>query len=612
MYNKIINCLKQIEEKHIFMNWYDSQPISARVGFYSAIIISLLTHIHAYSNLILEPHLPAFTRSLRNDQAGRWFHHQVNRLNFFYMNWVTGLMQVLFLSLIVFIVIKAFNIKNRLYALLIAGILVTFPAIAETNIFFHDAAPYFMAALLSIAGFYVTKLYKFGWIAGAVLIMLSLAIYQSKITLAMIASLIHLIIFILKENPKFINFIKYAVRYFLLILGGLVMYYVSLFVMNISATYEGMGDLSLSSLSGSDILRTYKEVYYYFFSNSFRIDNQILTIAYGFILLLGLCLLIIITIKITIKQENNIFLTAITAILVLLLPLAANFYRVLDTGGTAVLVRSYSFAFFLILPLILYENFNEKINTYGLKKLTALALVFVTGYYVVFTNFIYQSSEVTSMHVMQLVGRISAGIEPLLPYSDNNQVFINGNVRLNPIYPHREPFPEYTPGVFRTAIFGGNNNFAAWPQNFFGNVIRYRIGLDINHAGGTARRQYLLDRAVTYGMPVYPQEGSIAIIDGVVLAMLNFFGRIDVEENTSNNFTATANHTGKATDLEFEYIWYIYRDGRRLEQIYRDYEGIGYINYEINEPGSYQFRVFVRFPGGPNILNLLSTRFEVD
>jgi len=267
----------------------------------------LLTHIHAYSNFILEPHLPGFTRAWRNDAAGRWFHHQINRLNFFYMNWFTGLMQVLFLSLTVFIVIKAFNIKNRLYALLIAGILVTFPAIAETNIFFHDAAPYFMAALLSIAGFYVTKLYKFGWIAGAVLIMLSLAIYQSKITLAMIASLIHLIIFILKENPKFINFIKYAVRYFLLILGGLVMYYVSLFVMNISATYEGMGDLSLSSLSGSDILRTYKEVYYYFFSNSFRIDNQILTIAYGFILLLGLCLLIIITIKITIKQENNIF-----------------------------------------------------------------------------------------------------------------------------------------------------------------------------------------------------------------------------------------------------------------------------------------------------------------
>jgi len=615
MYNKIINYLKQIEEKNIFMEWYNSQPISARMGFYSAIIISLLTHIHAYSNLILEWHLPGFTRAWSNDVSGRWFQHQVNRLNFYYMNWATGLMQVLFLSLTVFIIIKAFNVKGKLHAILTAGIMVTFPAVAETNIYFHDAAPYFMGALLSIAGFYVTKLYKFGWVGGTVLIMFSLAIYQPKISLAMMASLVHLIIFILKENPKFINFIKYAVRYLLLIIGGLAMYYVSLQVLNISPTYRGMGDLSVSSIAigiYSDILRAYREVYYYFFSNSFRIDNQFLIIAYGFILLLGLCLLIIITVKSIGKEVSNICLAAI---LLLLLPLAANFTRVLDSESPVVIlaVSSYSFVFFLILPIVLYENFNEKINTYGFKKLVALVLVFVMGYYVVFSNFVYQAGEVISMHAIQLANRISAVIEPLLPYSDNNQVFINGNLRLNPIYPHRGYFPEYNPRAVHVDLLGGANNFATWPQNFFANVIRYRIGLDINHpTGGNERRQYLLDRAITYGMPAYPQEGSIAIIDGVVVVILNFFGRLDVEESTANNFTAVANHIAKATDLEFEYIWYIYRDGQRLEQIYRDYEGIGYINYEINEPGSYQFRVFVRFSGGQNIINFFSTRFEVE
>ena len=610
--NVIIKLVKQIDEESYFLHWYDTQPVSAKIGFYGAVIIALLTHAIMYSTLILEHHLPGFSTSNLLRPHGRWFHYHVNSLTFFYMNWVTGLLQVLFLALISSIVIKAFNIQNRLYALLIAGILVTFPAIAETNLFYHDAAPYFFAALLSIMAFHVTQIYKFGWIAGIFLIMLGLAIYQSKISLAMVASLIYLVIYVFNENPKFTALVKYSYRYLMLIAGGLLAYYISLQILNISLDYRGMGDLSLINICVyNDILRAYREVYFYFFSNSFRITNHILIFSYGSVAITTLLLLVCFSYKKIMDQ--SIANLVLVAILVLLLPLAANFSRILDNHYEIGVLRmtSYAFAFFLILPLILFENF--KINTHGLKKLTVLALVFIIGYYVSFSNYIYFRGQVYTTHAMKLANRITARIEPLLAYSDANQVFILGNLAMNPLYPHAVIFREYSPRTVSSVNLGGENVLGHWLDNYFGNVIRYRIGLDISHVMSLEKRRYLQNRAITYGMPVYPQEGSVTIIDGTVVAMLNFFGRVDIEEVSPNKFLATIHHTGKTSNLKFEYVWYLYRNGQRVEQIYIDSFGKGYLSHEIFSPGSYQFRVFTRLLNDRrSIINNFSPNFEVE
>jgi len=613
---KCLRYFEHFEENNYFLKWYGAQPIAAKVGFYGAAVIALLTHLVMYSNLILEQHLAGFRRSALMTAHGRWFHNWANSLTFYYMNWVTGLLQVLFLALTVFFVIKAFAIQNKLNALLIAGIMVTFPAIAESNLFFHDAAPYFFAAFLSIAAFYVTKIYRFGWFLGVVFITLSLAIYQSKISLAMMASLIHLIVYVLKEKQKLAGLIKYATRYLLLVLGGLSVYLISMPVASrihgIRLTgYRGIGDSPNLAGLHNDILRAYREVPYYFFSGSFRIDSHYLTLAYGFIAIMGLLLLVLVIIK---YSNKNILNKVIVTILVFLLPLSANFSRVFDAGGVGVLtMTSYAFTFFLLLPLILFENFN--INTYGFKKLLTLALVFIIGYYISFSNFIYLRGQVYAAHAVQLANRISARVEPLLPYTSNNQLFVTGNLVGNPIYPNMNIFWEYHPRAATIGaagqLFGGNNDFTGWPQGFFVNVIRYRVGLNVNHAGNIVRRQYLQDRAISYGMPVYPQEGSVAIIDGVVVAMLNFFARLDVEEVSPNAFVATANHTGRSSSLDFEYIWYIYRDGQRKNRIDTDYYSEHQVFFSIVEPGSYQFRVFIRLADGRNIINSLSPNFEV-
>ena len=613
---KLGKFMKQFEEKNYLFEWYDAQPISAKIGFYGAAIFALLTHFIIYSTLILEEHLAGFTSYIRRDP--RWFHGFVNRLNFNLINWVTGLMQALFLSMLVFLVVKAFGLKNKAYILLIAGLMVTFPVIAEINLHFHDAATYFFAAFVSMWAFYITKLYKFGWVIGSFLLMLGLATYQSKISVAMVACLIYLVLYILKEKPKFMDFAKYASRFFLLIVGGLAAYMASFELFDFTlGNYRGIGDVfSMGTLRNlpATIPRVYQEVYYYFFSTlyyhvvSFRIHSRLLILAYSLVFLVGMLSLVLAIINIR-KNVQNVILACM---LVLLLPLAANFSRLFDTGYVQVIkTSSYAFVFFLILPLILWDNI--KINTFGIRKATCLVLVFIISHYVSFSNYIYLRGEVITRRFMHFSNRVSTRVEPLLPYSIDNQVFLMGNVVDNPLYPHLADFGMYIPRTTINRMWGNNYIYAghAWPQDFISDVIRNRIGLNIVNVPDNDRKQYLLDRAITYGMPVWPMEGSISVVDGVVVGMLHFFGRVDVEQTCSNSFAATINHTGSAGSLEFEYAWYLYQEGQKLEQIHEDIDGNVQLSFAIDEPGSYQLRVFIRFRDGTSIIDCFSPIFEV-
>ena len=608
----VLQFFEKINDKNIFLDWYDSQSSASKVGFYGAMVIAFISHAIVYINHMLEEHLPGYFL-LRRDPpgSGRWFHYEAHRLSFYYMNWVSGLLQVVFLALTVFIIIKAFNVQNRLHALLIAGVVVSFPTIAESNIYAQQIAPISLATFLSVAAFYITKLYKFGWIIGAFLVMLGLATFQSKISFAMMASLIHLFIYVINENPKFVKVIKYSLRYLLLIVCGLAFYYISVQILDIPLDRRGMGGISLVGIH-NHILRAYAEVFYYFFSNSFWIDSCLIILAYGYIATMAF-LLFVLAIKDSVYKKRSFLNVIIAVLLVLLMPLAANFARIFDLPGAVSIMGMTGFAFTLlvIFPVLMLENIKFNMKIFGIfGKLTVIAIVFIIGFNVSFSNFIYQRGYAMHTRVMFLANRLASHIEPLLPYSERNQVFLTGNIVNNPLYPHMSDFTEFTPPRAQGNRMFGFDAIGVWPDRFLPNVIRYRIGLNIRHVG-LERRSDLLEQAISYGMPVYPLEGSVALVDGVVVVMLNFYGRIDIEDIYTNYFTATANHTGKSTDLEFVYTWFLYSNRARLREIAPPSYSSS-IDYAITQPGSYQFRVFIRLADGRNVINFLSPAFEVE
>jgi hypothetical protein len=109
-------------------------------------------------------------------------------------------------------------------------------------------------------------------------------------------------------------------------------------------------------------------------------------------------------------------------------------------------------------------------------------------------------------------------------------------------------------------------------------------------------------------MPVYPLEGSIALIDGVVVAMFDFFGRIDVIEDPCGTFIANFSHTGKSTSLDFQYDWYLYKDGLRMSKIV---ENTDIVSKFLYEPGQYYFKVYLSLPNAHKFIYTNSQTFEV-
>ncbi|MCL1989139.1 MAG: glucosyltransferase domain-containing protein [Firmicutes bacterium] len=629
---KIKNFADNFEENNYLINWYNNQPSSAKLGFWAAAVIAFATHYIIYANLLLEIHLPAFARS--PTVAGRWMHPRITNLYFHFPNWMAGVLQMLFLAAMTFVVIKAFEVHNKIYALLIAGLLVSFPNITETNLYFHDAAPYFFGAFIATLGFYLTKIYKFGFILGSLCLMLSLAVYQSKVSVALIMIVIHLILYVLQNNPPFIAAFKYACRYIFLAVGGFSAYYISLIIFEVNAA-RVTSDVPLMEILQnlpSELLRVYREVFYYFFSSmpnvdfrSFIIYSRYLIAAYAFIFfVLAVTLLLIVISKIKAKQISVINII-IAVLLVALLPFAGHLSGLLRPPSEIqfITMTTYALVFLLFFPLILWENF--KINIYGAKKLATFACVFIIGFYMAFANFVYTSMQARHMQIMNLANRLTLHIEPLLHYSDRNTIFIFGNnFRGNPLYPAINNFTEYTARTIQDSRVFGNDNITGWGAGFLVGVIRNRIGLEVRSPSNNERTA-LLQSAITQGMPVYPTEGSVAIIDNVVVVMNNFFGRVDIEqieEIDQTTFSLTYNHTGKSTDLPFEYEWRFYRlENGNPQEItdLRTHENTGQVYFNPAEPGEYQVRVWLRFAEGfrgnsnsQNIINNWSAVWEVE
>ena len=95
-------------------------------------------------------------------------------------------------------------------------------------------------------------------------------------------------------------------------------------------------------------------------------------------------------------------------------------------------------------------------------------------------------------------------------------------------------------------------------------------------------------------MNIYPEDGSIKIIDGVMV--VNFDAPIAAEITFSpeNKHLTLQCVTGKRlADEEFSYVWYIYHDGLKIDTVYTA-DKVSY--YDIDAPGEYNALLFTKDP----------------
>ena len=128
-----------------------------------------------------------------------------------------------FIALAAMLLVGIFQIKHKVYAVLIGAYMAVFPVVTSTFAYMFTAPYYFFGAMLMAYAVYLVRKNKYGMILASVLIAFGMGIYQANIGVATAFFIIVLLCDVRKQG--FVKNITIAVRCFISLLAGIVLYF---------------------------------------------------------------------------------------------------------------------------------------------------------------------------------------------------------------------------------------------------------------------------------------------------------------------------------------------------------------------------------------------------
>jgi len=331
-----------------------------QIQFWSALIIALLVHMYLMTNGFInhDSTVIAANNQWFNIASGRWFAAVPDAIStHFNLLWVNSMFSVLYISLAACLVGACLRITRTPLILILSALVVSFPAVASGLSDRFEADKFFFAVLLACLAAYLTRRFRFGAIAGAVLLVFSLATYQAYV--GFFAGLVVLMLIrdlLTQDNVKPV--LLRAAKYLLTLIVALGAYAVSVkLTVTGDAGYKdigGFGGLSLQSLPGR-IVFAYRNVFDVFVRNSLWIHQDFTQNGQRFKWLFVVAaltgLLLLINIVLNTKMYRNVARLVSLAILIAVIPIAIDAVAIVSPDYLYILMQ-YSlvllFAFILV------------------------------------------------------------------------------------------------------------------------------------------------------------------------------------------------------------------------------------------------------------------------
>ena len=597
---KFLVKLKNFEIDTFIGNWYQNQSKSAKTAFLSAFIIGFVSHLFIYTGRYFGDHDPGlYWRTNPTIQTGRWFNKVINVLSYGYiMPMIVGIFVTLFLALSAFYICKIFSIEKKINAILIAALLTTFPSIAFTNLFLYDSANYHFGVFLAVLAVFVTIKYKLGFALGAILLMLTLAIYQSKFNIALALCVFYLINHALDKDFSFKSAGKLMLRFFLMSgLAGLF-YAISLpifFRIHDSSFggHRGFSPESMSerllSISGlvSELYRAYREFLRSFLGDIYLVINPLLY-AYLVLAALAAILLVITIIKYNIHKQPMRLLFILG--LLIIIPFTSNFAGFLATNTVCTMI--YPFVLVLVSFVIFFDQHVVKQSL--MRSTMVVCVFFISANYIISNNAFYLRAFFFNAQMTSLNTRIAGRIDPLLPLIESNPRRYTYFGSLPNEYLHSSPpfFNEHGSVTGGRAL--GHNSFISprghegWQRNLFALNLRSLHGINLSSLPGGYERELIHEEVLASNMPIWPAEDSVAIINDVIVINFGIADVIYVEDEQYFR----ARHWINEGYASHEYHWRVYLNDAYL---FSSITNTTDLSFDMTETeGSYYVQVQIR------------------
>lgn len=422
---------------------------------------------------------------------------------------LNGIMCYIFLFFITYIIIKMLNIKNTISIILISMLMIANPFVSSTLAVRYDSIIKPMGIFIGVLAVYIYSKNQKYILLSALLISFSIGVYQAFIAFFVSLALLYIIRISIENDYNLVDYIKCIFKYIILFIISVCIYFILLKIsLNISGyeldTYKNANNIIESSLFPyiERIIYTYKYYFlvkdsaYYFVLNTDKL--------YYLIFAISLVLIII--------NYKKIKISSGAIISVLLFPVAVNLNVILfGIKNYHYSLMGCSIVFQYIILIYFIDSYYD--NIYIMKKSLILVILYVLVIFqnVYACNLLSLKAEFVQSQAKSYFNNLIIRIESTENYNPNMNICFVNEFKKN-IETYNSSFEEFKNVHDYNYIYGMDleeviNNYAWRRFMWLWNGYKPNVLPDDEYK----------DKEEIKNMTSYPENGSIKIIDNVVV-----------------------------------------------------------------------------------------------
>lgn len=517
---------------------YDNIDKRIKMCFLSAFICGLFAHIYALTNHLYNYdelwHTPTgFGTGL---EVGRWalsitvWIQKVLFDDCFTIPFINGTLTIILYAVAACFVVSALDIKDEFYAIIVGGLMTTFPALTCRMFFMFTTHYYAIGIAMAAAGAWIIVKKKLNILKVMIAIALTvygMAIYQANFATAVCILVGNLLVWFITENVELKTAIKKCINYVLYLGTCMVLFLAgSKIALSITGkqmeTYENldqMGRLSMEQLI-EGIIRCYKTFFKLPIIDVYSMNpNRIVKIAFL------ICILVFLYTFVKVwMMKKEVYLKVLVSLVFAVLPIAVNLIIIMAiSSGTMYSIMVYEIVFVFIISIACLEAIRicnsditaipnkmviDKVETL-LNSVTAVMLVITVITYIWFANGNYLAMEYTNQHDNAYYQTLMTQIKSVDGYHADMPITMIGKPVVDSTYTRQDMIG----GTFNISGKSSTNinAYSSW------NIMTRVLGYDPVNRNSDEEEEYFRGLDEVNDMPCYPSSGSIKIIDDTIV-----------------------------------------------------------------------------------------------
>lgn len=503
--------------------------------FASALLAGLAAHLYQYTNKLYN-YDDLFTNPGGFGTGvyfGRWFLQIMGEwmdrfLGNYSLPLFNGLVALLLLAAGAALITRLFQVKDRLLAIFVGVFFVTIPSVVCMNFFMFTVAYYAVGLFLSIlSGYLMVRHGKKPWISALAILMLACAVgtYQAYVTntICMLVMSVIMLSAFSGEEVTAADIVKTSVRYVISLALGMACYFG---FMKLSLAYwqvELGGYQGIENMGKIDLARLPGMLYDCYFSFLWFCKNDILwenpTSVVKKCIFVMYAISAVLTAYILVKKRKDIGKLVLLLLSLAAYPVAVFFIYIMVPDGWIYPLMTFSVVFIYLFMFVLLDKGMACFDAPGVSFVpqlmhwgVSLAAIAITIIYIWNANGNYMLMQYTQYHDMAYFETMVTQIKSTEGYRDDLPLAVIGDTiedetnKTGGMYAAEFDLP----GKMESNV----NAYSRW------HIMTQYLGFYPTFLFDDVTSEIALLPEVQ-AMPCYPDDGSIQIIDDVIVVKLS-------------------------------------------------------------------------------------------